>query len=72
MEYTKHECIPCGRCGEKVECKANNFTQCQCSQIQLTLNELQYIAEEGYEDCMCLSCLQKLKLEYQNSLANNK
>jgi hypothetical protein len=68
MEYTKHEIIACERCREKIECKANNYTQCQCNQVQLSLNELQYISE-NYEDCLCANCLMLIKEEY---LANLK
>ncbi|TKB95253.1 cysteine-rich CWC family protein [Pedobacter cryophilus] len=67
MEYTKHEIIACERCGQKIECKANNYTQCQCSQVQLSLNEVQYISE-NYEGCMCAKCLLALKEEYQATL----
>ena len=61
---TKHEIIRCERCGTVMECKANAFTKCQCSKVQLNLNEMQYISE-NYEGCMCAACLMELKLEYQ-------
>ncbi|MBD3748250.1 MAG: cysteine-rich CWC family protein [Sphingobacteriales bacterium] len=67
MEYTKHEVITCERCGDKIECKANNYTQCQCAQVSLNLNELQYISE-NYEECMCAHCLEELAKEYRESL----
>jgi len=60
---TKHEIIPCERCGKSIECKANAFTKCQCAGVQLNLNEMQYISE-NYEGCMCAACLQELKHEY--------
>lgn len=62
-KHTKHEIIQCERCGSSMECKANNFTKCQCSTVQLNLNELQYISE-NYEGCMCAACLGELKVEY--------
>lgn len=64
MEYSKHEIISCERCTSKIECKANNYTQCECSKVQLNLNEIQYISE-NYEGCMCASCLEELKQEYK-------
>nr|MBC7613985.1 cysteine-rich CWC family protein [Pseudopedobacter sp.] len=67
MEYTKHEIISCERCKIKIECKANNYTQCQCSKVQLNLNELQYISE-NYEGCLCANCLKELAIEYQKGL----
>ena len=65
----KHEIIPCERCGESIECKANAFTKCQCSVVQLNLNEVQYISE-NYEGCMCAGCLLNLKAAYKAILAS--
>ena len=69
-KHSKHEIIRCERCGASMECKANAFTKCQCSVVQLNLNEVQYISE-NYEGCMCAKCLGELKEEYQLSLINN-
>ncbi len=60
----KHEIIRCERCGANIECKANAFAKCQCSTVQLNLNEVQYISEH-YEGCMCAKCLLELKEEYR-------
>lgn len=59
----KHEIIRCERCGASMECKANANAKCQCSTVQLNLNEMQYISE-NYEGCMCAVCLAELKQEY--------
>jgi hypothetical protein len=64
---TKHEIIRCERCGAGMECKANAFAKCQCSTVQLNLNEVQYISE-NYDACMCAECLLALKEEYNLSL----
>ena len=61
---TKHEIISCERCGVRMECKANAYTKCQCSGVQLTINEVQYISE-NFEGCMCAACLLALQLEYK-------
>ena len=61
---TKHEIIACDRCGKRMECKANAYTKCQCSHVQLTLNEVQYISE-NFDDCMCADCLSALQVEYK-------
>jgi len=61
---TKHEIIHCERCGKSMECKANANAKCQCSTVQLNLNEVQYISE-NYEGCMCAACLGELKEEYR-------
>jgi hypothetical protein len=61
---TKHEIITCERCGARMECKANVYAKCQCSAVQLNLNEVQYISE-NYEGCMCAACLLALQKEYR-------
>ncbi|MBK0380742.1 cysteine-rich CWC family protein [Mucilaginibacter segetis] len=43
------------------------FTTCQCSTMQLTLNEVQYISEL-YEGCLCAACLLELQQEYNKDL----
>jgi hypothetical protein len=63
----KHETVHCERCKAPFECKANSFTKCQCSTVQLTLNETQYVSE-NYEGCLCAACLMVLKEEYQQFL----
>ena len=61
--HSKHEIIRCERCGNSMECKANANAKCQCSIVELNLNEMQYISE-NYEGCMCAACLIALKHEY--------
>jgi hypothetical protein len=67
MIHTKHEIISCDRCGKGIECKANSYTKCQCSVVQLNLNEVQYISE-NYEGCMCADCLLELQVEYREMM----
>jgi len=67
IQSTKHEIISCDRCGTGIECKANSYTKCQCSVVQLTLNEVQYISE-NYEGCMCANCLLALQQEYREAM----
>lgn len=62
--HSKHEIIHCERCRATFECKANSFTKCQCSTVQLTLNETQYVSE-NYDGCLCANCLEELKQEYR-------
>lgn len=59
----KHEIIPCERCGNRIECKANSYTKCQCTTVQLNLNEVQYVSE-NFDGCLCAACLFDLKNEY--------
>ncbi|MBY0245935.1 MAG: cysteine-rich CWC family protein [Sphingobacteriaceae bacterium] len=67
FESAKHEIISCERCQTRIECKANNYTQCQCSVVRLSINEVQYISEL-YEGCLCAKCLLELQEEYQQNL----
>jgi hypothetical protein len=59
--------ISCERCKKRIECKANSYTKCQCAEVRLTLNEVQYIAEL-FEGCLCANCLFELQLEYLETI----
>jgi hypothetical protein len=64
QKMNKHEIIRCERCQSAFECKANSFTKCQCTKVQLTLNETQYVSEL-YDGCLCNNCLVALREEYK-------
>ncbi|RYF41470.1 MAG: hypothetical protein EOO38_20675 [Cytophagaceae bacterium] len=66
MSYSKHEIISCNRCSKPIECKANTYTQCQCSKVTLSISETEYISEL-YDGCLCADCLVALKNEYQKT-----
>ncbi|GAA4096209.1 hypothetical protein GCM10022392_19230 [Mucilaginibacter panaciglaebae] len=68
IQMSKHEIISCDRCGDRIECKANSYTKCQCSVVPLTINEVQYISE-NYDGCMCAKCLLELQGEYKEIMA---
>lgn len=61
----KHELVSCERCENLFECKSNSSIYCQCNQIELSLNESEYISSL-FDNCLCLSCLAVLKEEYQS------
>jgi hypothetical protein len=65
----KHEIVRCERCQSPFECKANSFTKCQCTTVQLTLNETQYISEQ-YDGCLCTKCLLELQQEYTATISS--
>ncbi|RWY57264.1 cysteine-rich CWC family protein [Mucilaginibacter gilvus] len=67
MISAKHEILHCERCQSGFECKANSYTKCQCSTVQLSINEVQYVSEL-YDGCLCANCLLALQQEYQESL----
>jgi hypothetical protein len=60
---SKHEEKHCPRCHLVFECKPGNITQCQCSAIQLTVEETAFI-EAKYDDCLCINCLGELQNRY--------
>ncbi len=66
----KHEIIRCERCQTAFECKANAFSKCQCSTVQLNLNEVQYVSE-NYESCLCSACLMALRDEFQRIITSS-
>jgi len=59
----QHEAKTCPRCNVAFECKAGDISNCQCSGIQLNIEERAFI-EERYHDCLCANCLQQLKSSY--------
>ena len=65
MKKIKHEEKLCPRCEEKFECKVGSILLCQCSQISLSDNEIDYIKSK-YADCLCINCIRFLKEEYEN------
>jgi hypothetical protein len=60
-----HEEKHCQKCGQGFECKAGSISQCQCTGIQLTVEERSFI-EKKYEDCLCVNCLKILQAEYRS------
>jgi len=58
-----HELKICERCNNTFECKAGDITHCQCTGIQLTVEERAFI-EDRYADCVCANCLLQLKNRY--------
>jgi cysteine-rich CWC protein len=59
----KHEEKNCPRCNKIFECKAGNINDCQCSNINLSVEEQSFI-ETKYQDCLCIDCLKDLKNKY--------
>ncbi|MDO5615319.1 MAG: cysteine-rich CWC family protein [Cruoricaptor ignavus] len=61
----KHEQKYCPKCNATFECKVGSILLCQCSEIKLSNEELEFI-QEKYDDCLCANCMKKLKAEYHN------
>jgi len=60
-----HEKKQCPRCSAEFECKAGSILLCQCSKIELTVEQLEF-SNTQYNDCLCLSCLKDLRDEYDD------
>lgn len=58
-----HETKDCPRCDQSFHCKMGDITHCDCTRINLTLEEQAFI-ETRYNDCLCLNCLKDLKNKY--------
>ncbi|PKD21656.1 hypothetical protein APR41_01330 [Salegentibacter salinarum] len=61
----KHEEKYCPRCKTAFECKVGSIQLCQCADIKLDNEELEYI-RDLYENCLCASCMKELKTEFHN------
>jgi len=59
----KHENKCCGRCDQHFECKVGDIANCQCSIIELSLEEIAFI-EELYDDCLGMNCIYEMKRRY--------
>jgi hypothetical protein len=53
----------CQRCQQSFVCNPSNIAQCNCSKIELSFEETQYIAKQ-YSNCVCNTCLLHLKDEF--------
>jgi hypothetical protein len=55
----------CERChaANKFICNPTNIAACACSKIELTPEEISYIAKR-YSNCVCNTCLLHLKDEF--------
>ena len=61
----KHETKQCPLCKAEFICKAGSILQCQCQTIYLNPEQMEYVNAQ-YEDCLCVSCLEKLRSEYNH------
>jgi hypothetical protein len=58
----------CERCQKLFICNPTNIAECDCSKIQLSGEEIAYVAKY-YSNCVCNACLIALKKEF-NLLSN--
>lgn len=53
----------CERCQNQFICNPTNIATCDCSKIELSTQEISYIAKR-YSNCVCNTCLLHLKDEF--------
>jgi len=51
-----HQVVNCPRCGASFECKMGSIAICHCSQVMLTDEQKEYIADQ-WDGCLCHACL---------------
>lgn len=57
---SKHEAKHCPRCQEQFICKANRIHRCDCSNVCLSFETIEYV-RQLYAECLCLNCLKELE-----------
>ncbi|AEG01497.1 hypothetical protein Metme_3121 [Methylomonas methanica MC09] len=57
---SKHEAKHCPRCQDQFICKANRIHRCDCSNVCLSSETIEYI-QQRYDECLCLACLKKFE-----------
>ena len=68
---SKHETKNCARCNNEFECKSGSILLCQCQTIVLSSKHMDYISDL-YDDCLCITCLQVLRSEFNLSQYQEK
>lgn len=59
--YAKHDIVTCPLCAESHVCLCNRAADCPCAQINLTRDESEWIGWQTGNECVCISCLLKLR-----------
>ena len=59
----KHEEKNCPNCNAVFECKVGDVANCQCFGVNFSEEERSFIASR-YSDCLCVSCMVRLKSVY--------
>ena len=56
----KHEPLACPRCKDLFVCNPYNIANCNCSKVELSHEETEFINKQ-FNDCVCNKCLLELK-----------
>jgi len=67
----KHESKTCPSCQQDFECRCGDIINCQCETVELVQKYRDYIFKL-YDDCLCASCLKKLRTQYNIETFNQK
>jgi hypothetical protein len=67
----KYEPGHCPRCKQEFVCTPFSIANCNCSKIELSYEETQYIASQ-FNDCVCNKCLKELKYGFYLKFHHNK
>ncbi|MGR8930639.1 MAG: cysteine-rich CWC family protein [Gammaproteobacteria bacterium] len=59
--HFKHEAKHCPRCRRQFVCKVNRIHRCDCSNVCLSLETIEYI-RQVYDECLCSVCLKELEV----------
>ncbi|MBD2754608.1 cysteine-rich CWC family protein [Spirosoma validum] len=65
----KHDQVVCPRCETVYECKVGSINLCQCTSVELTEEQRQYI-RSLFDGCLCARCLSALRTEYIANQSN--
>ncbi|NLR61316.1 cysteine-rich CWC family protein [Chitinophaga polysaccharea] len=61
-----HETVTCPRCYRDFECRVGTILRCQCQEVPLTEDELDFIRQQ-YHGCLCADCLREMKIVFSES-----
>lgn len=66
--YAKHETVSCPLCTESHVCMCNRAVECPCTQVNLTRDEAEWIGWQTENECVCVPCLLRLRVEARAAL----
>lgn len=69
--YDKHDFVACQYCGETFVCLCNRATECPCAQVNLNRDESEWISWQTGGDCVCMTCLLRLRSDARVALSGS-
>lgn len=68
--HDKHDILNCPLCGDSHVCLCNRASECPCAQVNLTRDEAEWIGWQTGNECVCISCMMKLREQAARVLFN--